>query len=37
MIGFQGNNSKAEFQSSGAYYFRPLTPTPLPVSSSRNM
>jgi hypothetical protein len=37
MIGFQGNNSKPEFQSSGAYYFRPLTSNPLPVSNSRSM
>ncbi len=36
-LGFQGNNSQSEFQSSGAYYFRPFTPNPLPVSTSRNM
>jgi len=35
--GFPGNNSAAEFQASGAYCFRPLTPNSLPVSSSRNM
>ncbi|CAF3717623.1 unnamed protein product [Rotaria socialis] len=34
---FQGNNSLPEFQSSGAYFFRPLTPNPLPVSNSRNI
>ncbi|CAM4888703.1 unnamed protein product [Rotaria socialis] len=34
---FQGSNSRPEFQSSGAYYFRPLKSNPLPVSSARNM
>ena len=36
-LGFPGNNSRPEFQASGAYFFRPLTPTPQPVSSIRNM
>ena len=35
--GFQGNNSKSEFQPSGAYIFRPLSQTPEPVSTSRTM
>ncbi|CAM4947282.1 unnamed protein product [Rotaria socialis] len=34
---FPGNNSGPEFQASGAYFFRPLTPTPLPVSNTRNI
>ncbi|CAF3610103.1 unnamed protein product [Rotaria sp. Silwood1] len=34
---FQGNNTRPEFQSSGAYYFRPLTSSPLPVSNTRNI
>ncbi|CAF0726334.1 unnamed protein product [Adineta ricciae] len=34
---FPGNNSRPEFQASGAYFFRPLTSNPLPVSSSRNV
>jgi hypothetical protein len=37
IIGFQGNNSKSQFQSSGAYYFRPLKSDPLPISNTRNM
>ena len=31
--GFQGNNSKPEFQASGAYIFRPDGNTPTPVNS----
>ncbi|CAF2951488.1 unnamed protein product [Rotaria sp. Silwood2] len=34
---FPGNNSSPEFQASGAYFFRPLTSNPLPLSSSRNI
>ncbi|CAF1321855.1 unnamed protein product [Rotaria sp. Silwood1] len=34
---FPGNSSSPEFQASGAYFFRPLTSNPLPVSSSRNI
>ncbi|CAF1285170.1 unnamed protein product [Adineta steineri] len=34
---FPGNNSAPEFQASGAYCFRPLTPSTFPVSSSRNI
>jgi hypothetical protein len=35
--GFPGNNSRAEFQASGAYIFRPLAQTPQPVSAARTM
>ncbi|CAF3848079.1 unnamed protein product, partial [Rotaria sp. Silwood1] len=34
--GFPGNNSQSEFQASGAYIFRPLTPNALPVSQTRS-
>jgi hypothetical protein len=37
IIGFVGNNSRPEFQASGAYFFRPLNPDPVPVSSTRTM
>ncbi|CAF4891977.1 unnamed protein product [Rotaria sp. Silwood1] len=35
--GFPGNNSQSEFQASGAYIFRPLTPNALPVSQTRSI
>ncbi|CAF1441892.1 unnamed protein product, partial [Rotaria sordida] len=35
--GFPGNNSQSEFQASGAYIFRPLTPTAVPVSQTRSI
>ncbi|CAF3582661.1 unnamed protein product [Rotaria sp. Silwood1] len=34
---FPGNNSRPEFQASGAYFFRPLTPNTTPVSNTRNI
>ncbi|CAF3419135.1 unnamed protein product [Rotaria sp. Silwood1] len=34
---FPGNNSQSEFQASGAYIFRPLTPNALPVSQTRSI
>ncbi|CAF1453845.1 unnamed protein product [Rotaria sordida] len=34
---FPGNNSRSEFQASGAYIFRPLTPTAVPVSQTRSI
>ena len=37
IVGFAGNNSQSEFQASGAYIFRPLTPNALPVSTTRSM
>lgn len=36
-LGFPGNNSRSEFQASGAYIFRPLTQVPQPVSQTNNM
>ncbi|CAF3956659.1 unnamed protein product [Rotaria magnacalcarata] len=35
--GFPGNNSRSEFQASGAYFFRPLMPDPQPVSTMRSI
>jgi hypothetical protein len=35
--GFPGNNSGSEFQASGAYIFRPLTPDTQPVSTNCTM
>jgi lysosomal alpha-mannosidase len=34
---FPGNNSKSEFQASGAYIFRPLTQIAQPVSATRTI
>ncbi|UJR26764.1 hypothetical protein I4U23_008079 [Adineta vaga] len=34
---FPGNNSRSEFQASGAYIFRPLSATPQPVSTTRTI
>ncbi|CAF1277182.1 unnamed protein product, partial [Adineta ricciae] len=34
---FPGNSSMPEFQASGAYFFRPLTPYPIPASNTRNI
>ena len=31
-IGFQGNNSEAEFQSSGAYIFRPVNQSAITIA-----
>ncbi|CAF1497023.1 unnamed protein product, partial [Adineta steineri] len=35
--GFAGNNSRPEFQPSGAYIFRPLSSDPQPVSTTRSI
>ncbi|UJR26763.1 hypothetical protein I4U23_008078 [Adineta vaga] len=35
--GFAGNNSQSEFQASGAYIFRPFSPSPQPVSTTRSI
>jgi lysosomal alpha-mannosidase len=34
---FPGNNTRSEFQASGAYIFRPLSPTAQPVSATRSV
>jgi lysosomal alpha-mannosidase len=34
---FPGNNSRSEFQASGAYIFRPMAPTAQPVSPTRTV
>ncbi|CAF1668432.1 unnamed protein product [Rotaria magnacalcarata] len=34
---FPGNNSQSQFQASGAYIFRPLSPTAQPVSQTRSI
>ncbi|CAF4914949.1 unnamed protein product, partial [Rotaria socialis] len=35
--GFAGNNSQPDFQASGAYIFRPVSPTAQPVSQARSL
>jgi hypothetical protein len=35
--GFPGNGSSHDAQASGAYIFRPLAQTPLPVSTTRTV
>ncbi|CAF0732780.1 unnamed protein product [Adineta ricciae] len=35
--GFAGNNSRPEFQASGAYIFRPVSADPQPVSTTRTI
>ena len=37
LIGFPGNNSRSEFQASGAYVFRPISPDPKLVNPKRSM
>ncbi|CAF1037159.1 unnamed protein product, partial [Didymodactylos carnosus] len=34
---FPGNNSRSEFQASGAYIFRPVAQTPSPLSTTRKI
>ncbi len=36
ILGFPGDSSSPDRQASGAYFFRPLTSNPLPVSDVHN-
>ncbi len=37
ILGFPGDSSTPDRQASGAYFFRPLTSNPSPVSDVHNM